>query len=268
MRVDPSICANIRTKKDLTSLCEVENIETGAFIRSTFTYIDDHDRAWFGQTTAIRKYDLTVQDLNRLLQRVPDERIYPLKTTTISVVSEENRSKLYIKRPKLLCLDNEEETKLLPQMILGEAEVLQFLEQNPHPNVIRFHGCTVNRGRFTGIALEKHRVILQYRHEDVPHSLDVDACMRGIRAGVKHLHSLGLAHNDLNPTNIAIDSDDNPILLDFGSCRRIGEDLLSGGTHGWIDEDYSSSAQYHDEVAIGKIEAWLIGKGTGATLEA
>lgn len=25
MRVNPSICANIRTKKDLTSLCEVEN---------------------------------------------------------------------------------------------------------------------------------------------------------------------------------------------------------------------------------------------------
>lgn len=144
------------------------NTETGAFIRSTFTYIDDYDRAWFGQTNAIRKYDLTVQDLNRLLQRVPDEKIYPLKTTTISVVSEENRSKLYIKRPKLLCLDNEEETKLLPQMLLGEAEVLQFLEQNPHPNVIRFHGCTINRGRFTGIALEKHRVILQYRHEDVP----------------------------------------------------------------------------------------------------
>ncbi|KAF1849621.1 uncharacterized protein K460DRAFT_269746 [Cucurbitaria berberidis CBS 394.84] len=235
MRVDPCIGANIRSKKDLTSLCEVENIETGAFIRSTFTYIDDHDKAWFGQTKDIRKYDLTVQDLNRLLQRVPDERIYPLKTTTLSG-----------------------EAKLLPQLLLQEAEVLQFLEQNPHPNIIRFHGCTVNRGRFTGIALDKHSVILQYRHEDVPHPLNIDACMRVIRAAVKHLHSFRLAHNDLNPTNIAIDGDDNPILLDFGSCRRFGERLLSGGTFSWIDEDYSTSAQCHDELAMVKIEAWLL----------
>jgi serine/threonine protein kinase len=55
--------------------------------------------------------------------------------------------------------------------------------------------------------------------------------MRDIRAGARHLHSLGLAHNDLNPTNIAVDGDDDPILLDFGSCRRFGEHL-SGGTNG------------------------------------
>jgi serine/threonine protein kinase len=260
MRADPGIGAQIRSKKDLTSLCEVENLETGAFVRCTFTYIDEHDRAWFGQTKDIRKYDLTVQDLNRLLQRVPDERVYPLQTTTLTVVSEETRSHLYIKRPKLLCLDNEEEAKLLPQMLLGEAEVLQFLEQNPHPNIVRFHGCTVNRGRFTGIALERHSVILQYRHEDVPRPLDIDICMRGIRAALRHLHSLGFAHNDLNPTNIAIDGDDNPKLLDFGSCRRFGEILLSGGTYGWIDEDYTTSAQSHDERAAEKIEAWLLSK--------
>jgi serine/threonine protein kinase len=260
MSVDTCFRANIRSKRYLTSLCEVEDIETGAFIRSTFTYINDHDTAWFGQTTEKRKYDLTVQDLNRLLQQVPDEKIYPLQTMTIPVVPEEIRNQFYIKRPKLLCLDNEAETKFLPQLLLGEAEVLQFLEQNPHPNIIRFHGCTVNRSRYTGIALDKHSVILQYRHEDVPHPLDISACMRGIRAALKHLHSLGLAHNDLNLTNIALDVNDNPILLDFGSCRRFGEDLLSGGTSGWIDEDYSTSAQCHDELAIEKIEAWLLSK--------
>jgi serine/threonine protein kinase len=203
---------------------------------------------------------LTVADLNRLLERVPDEKIYPLKTTTLSVVSEETRSQFYIKRPKLLCLDNKTEAKLLPQLLLGEAEVLQFLEQNPHPNIIRFHSCTVNRGRIMGIALEKHSVILQYRHEDVPHPLDINACMDGIRAGMDYIHSLEFGHNDLNPTNIALDANDNPIILDFGSCRRFGERLLSRGTSGWIDEDYSTSAQCHDKSAIKKIEAWLLSK--------
>lgn len=56
--------------------------------------------------------------------------------------------------------------------------------------------------------------------------------MDGIRAGVEHLHSLGFAHNDLNPMNIALDGDDNLIILDFGSCRRFGEQVLSAGTYG------------------------------------
>jgi serine/threonine protein kinase len=82
--------------------------------------------------------------------------------------------------------------------------------------------------------------------------------LNGIRAGPGHTHSLGYANSDLSPTNIALDSKDNPIILDFGSCKRFGEQLLSAGTYGWIDEDYSISAQLHDESAIKKIEVWLI----------
>ncbi|KAF2466993.1 uncharacterized protein BDR25DRAFT_235740 [Lindgomyces ingoldianus] len=227
------MCANICTKRDLKDLCEVEDYETGAFIRSTFTYVDEQDIAWFGRTADKRKYHLTVEDLNRLLQEISDEKIYPLKNSSISMA------------------------KLLPQITLEEAKVLEFLKQHPHPNIVKYHGCTVNRGYITGIALEKYEIILQYRFEDVPHDLDIVACMDGIRKGVKHLHLLGYAHNDLNPTNIAIDSDDNPIILDFGSCRRFGEKLLTAGTYGWIDGEYATSAQRHDESAINKIEAWL-----------
>jgi serine/threonine protein kinase len=142
---------------------------------------------------------------------------------------EEIRSQSYIKRPKLLCLDNEDEAKLLPQLLLGEAEMLQFLGQNPHLDIIRFHGCTVNRGRFTDITLQKHSIMLKYCHEDVPRPFDIDTCMRGIRAALTHLHSLGFAHNDVNPTNIAIDCDDNPKLLDFGSCGRFGKNSFQRG---------------------------------------
>ncbi|KAF2787661.1 hypothetical protein K505DRAFT_329520 [Melanomma pulvis-pyrius CBS 109.77] len=202
----------------------------------------------------------TWHDLNRLLQRIPDDRIYPPITSSISTVSDTGQENLFIKRPKLLCLDNEEETKLLPQMLLEEAEVLEFLKQHQHPNLIRYHGCTTNRGRITGIALDKYEVILQYRYEDVPHDLDIATCMNGIRAGVEHLHSLGFAHNDINPTNIALDSKDTPIILDFGSCKKFGEELLSGGTYGWIDDDYSLSDRCHDHSAMDKIEAWLTKK--------
>ncbi|KAF2796415.1 hypothetical protein K505DRAFT_415748 [Melanomma pulvis-pyrius CBS 109.77] len=256
-RVDSNVCPDIRSKRDLTTLSEVENYETGEFIRSTFTYVDKEDTAWFGRVPGVRKYDLTVEDLKRELRRIPDEKIYPLHTW-MSVVSEADRKNFFIKRPKISCADNDYEIKLVPRILYEEAEILEFLKQNHHPNIIRYYGCTVNRGRITGLALERHQVILQYRYEDVPHDLDIAACMNGIRAGVRHLHSLGLAHNDLNPTNIALDRNDNPIILDFGSCKKFGEELLSGGTYGWIDEDYSTSARRHDETAMDKIEAWLI----------
>ena len=114
MSGDSCTSANIRSERDLKQLCEVVHIETGAFTRSTYTYIDNHERAWFGQTTEKRKFDLTVEDLNRLLQQVPDEKIYPLKTTGLSTVPEVTRGQYYIKRPKISCLDNEAKTKLLP----------------------------------------------------------------------------------------------------------------------------------------------------------
>lgn len=252
---------NIHSKRDLASLSEVTDYSTGEFLRSTFTYVDNEDIAWVGRAPGIRKYDLTVEDLTRNLQRIPDEKIYPLQTW-MSVVPEANRKNFFIKRPKIACADDEYEIKLVPRMLYEEAEVLEFLKQHQHPNIIKYHGCIINRGRITGLALERYEVILQYRYEDVAHDLDIDTCMNGIRDGVKHLHDLGLAHNDLNPTNIALDSSDNPIILDFGSCKRFGEELLSGGTYGWVDEDYSISAKSHDESALVKIEAWLKEKKT------
>ena len=249
--------SNILSKKQLEALCEVSDFETGEFLRSTFTYIDEHDFAWFGQARGVRKYDLTAHELRKSLRLIPDEKIYPKVTPSITVVPTERQTDFFVKRPKLLCLDNEEEAKLLPPMVIEEAKVLEFLKLNHHPNLVRYHGCVVKRGRITGIALERHAMILQYRYEDDERYLDVNACLDGIRAGLRHLHSLGLAHNDLNPTNIALDEEDNPIILDFGSCRRFGEQLISAGTPGWIDEDYTISGQRNDESALRKLAVWL-----------
>lgn len=79
------------------------------------------------------------------------------------------------------------------------------------------------------------------------------------------MHSLGYAHNDLNPMNIALDEHDQPVILDFEFCRKFGEKLMSGGTPGWIDEDYSTSASSHDESALQKIEMWLLQKHSKRT---
>lgn len=43
-----------------------------------------------------------------------------------------------------------------------------------------------------------------------------------LESAVSHLHSLGMAHNDINPRNIMI-KDGDPILIDFGSCQPYGK---------------------------------------------
>lgn len=257
----PASQPQLTSKRDLTDLCEVEDFETGSVLRTTFSFVDGYNSVWFGQVPGVRKYDLTVEDLNRNLHLIPDEIIYPELTSGLTIVTDDDDVKCYyIKRPKLLCLDDPEATQLLPRMLVEEARVLEFLKPYRHRNLVQYHGCILKQGRIAGIALEKYDIILQYRFEDDPRALNVTACMNGIRAGVEHLHSLGLAHNDLNPMNIALDKDDQPVILDFGSCRKFGDALLSGGTPGWIDEDYSTSAQHHDETALQKLELWLKAK--------
>lgn len=82
-------------------------------------------------------------------------------------------------------------------------------------------------------------------------------CFDGIKAAVEHLHSIGLAHNDLNPFNIMMDKYGLPVLIDYGSCQPFGEDLITAGTPGWYDEDFTRSAARNDEVALEKIRTWL-----------
>jgi hypothetical protein len=254
----PSDLEQITSKRGLTALCEVEDYETGAVLRTTFTFVDAQHTAWFGQIAGIRKYDLTVEQARESLQQIPDETVYPAITPGLTVIpGDGDIASYYIKRPQFLCLDDEEETKMLPKMLAVEANVLESLKPHPHRNIVQYCGCITARGRLVGLALEKHDIILQYRFRDDPRELDVPACMRGLRAGIEHLHSLGYAHNDLNPMNVAMDKDDAPVILDFGSCRRFGETLLSGGTPGWIDEDFSTSAAHQDLSALRKMEVWL-----------
>ncbi|KXT15302.1 hypothetical protein AC579_2804 [Pseudocercospora musae] len=234
----PDEVSDIRSKRDLTVLCEVEDAETGAFLRSTY-------------------------DLQRTLKRVPDEQIYPKATPSISILPQyrKDEKNLYIKRPQLAGCDDAEIAALLPGLLLEEARLLEVLKVHPHPNLIKYHGCTLKNGRISGIALEKHEVLLLYRYEDRSLPFNTTACMDGIRAGVRHLHSLGLAHNDLNPMNILLDKDDQPVIIDFGSCKKFGERLVSAGTPGWIDDEYIISAQENDEAALSKIESWLAARG-------
>ena len=51
-----------------------------------------------------------------------------------------------------------------------------------------------------------------------------------------------------------------PVLVDFGSCHRIGDLLgVSRGTPGWMEDrdHYTTSKKSHDIAALDRIREWM-----------
>jgi serine/threonine protein kinase len=95
--------------------------------------------------------------------------------------------------------------------------------------------------------------------------LDKEAFLAGVESAVGYMHSLGLAHNDINPKNIMVreagdDSHCSPVLIDFGSSGPFGGRLLNGGSMGFADvEDPNMfvSLKSHDEYSFNRLrEGW------------
>ncbi|KAK4096403.1 kinase-like protein [Parathielavia hyrcaniae] len=173
---------------------------------------------------------------------------------------------VYLKRPHLNFYSDYRKqgiVELLPQMLLDEVQPLEVVSQNPHPNIIKYHGCRVRRGRIKGLVLDKHPHDLKVYLRDAIGTNDKEPFMDALESAVRHLHSLGLAHNDINPGNILVNKARLPVLVDFGSCREVGRTLgASRGTTGWIQgesSDYNTSETQHDWFAVEKIRAWLDG---------
>lgn len=65
---------------------------------------------------------------------------------------------------------------------------------------------------------------------------DYSGFLTGIESGIRHLHSLGLVHNNINLSNIIVDGD-NLIIIGFSSCQPLRESLEGvGRTYEWYDE--------------------------------
>ncbi|KAF1955437.1 hypothetical protein CC80DRAFT_594199 [Byssothecium circinans] len=235
---------------DLHTLCDVYDIDENGdgsyvFQRSTFSFIDSDDNVYYGQAP-IKRTSLSIEDANKYLERIPDEVIYPESSSRVTAVFDPATIDGYIKRPKLTNF-RVEDAPLFHQLLLEEADVFEHLRQHPHSNLVGYHGCFVKRGRGGGGVITH---------------IDKKSWMDGIESAVKHLHGLGLAHNDLNPANIMLDEHKKEaIVIDLGSCKAFGEQLLSAGTEGWVDEFFSTSERRHDEAALKKIWAWLESDG-------
>jgi serine/threonine protein kinase len=228
-----SLCElpDISSKHDVT-LFEAYDVDTEAFRRSMFTYFDASDHVWIGENHHVRKRDLTLHDLRSGLRKVADAVAFPEAPHDITLVTKEELVTSFIKRPQAHCLLDRYQAPLVPRILLDEVNILEQLMKNPHPNIVSYHGCVVNRGHITGIALDRLPKVLDHRFLHDASGLDEQVFERGLRSAIEHIHSLGLAHNDLNPSNIGLNEQDHPVIIDWGSCKGFGEELLSAGTPG------------------------------------
>ncbi|KAJ5739768.1 hypothetical protein N7533_012552 [Penicillium manginii] len=128
----------------------------------------------------------------------------------------------YIKKPSILHYSDTHASLDLGRHILTEIEACEVLRKSPHPNV----------ARILAVLLRTYFMTLSQRMREAA-TFDKSLCLRGIEDGVRHMHSLGLVHNDLNPSNIMMDGN-RPVVINFDSCKREGDRLgLKGGTFDW-----------------------------------
>ncbi|GAM88133.1 hypothetical protein ANO11243_061640 [Dothideomycetidae sp. 11243] len=84
-----------------------------------------------------------------------------------------------------------------------------------------------------------------------------EAMLRGITSAVTLLHLLGIARNDISPSNIMVDRNGDARVIDLGAAKPFGERLHECGHVAWNDwfEDVSCTA--NDAIALKRIRTWL-----------
>jgi serine/threonine protein kinase len=186
---------------DLDSVYEASDANTGKFLYTTFSVIDDNDAFYFGQLI-VRKLKITLEEFTAALELIPDEDLFPefpLDAHLTLAPNELDVDAFYIKRPRLRKYEEYKEDgdlSTIPTLVLDEAHALQIVSQQPHPGIIGYHGCRVRRGRITGLVLDKHpHNLKEYIKNGIGEIDDKEAFMNALEAAVRYLHSLGLAHN-------------------------------------------------------------------------
>lgn len=204
----------------------------------------------------------TLDDLQEV-KRVPTEDRGPEVKTTWSAV--------YVKAPSLLAYVDGN----LEEQISREVETCEILRKNPHPNIASYYGCIESHGRVSGLCFKQYAstlleavnprrvgkvAFLSSARELVKENMK--SGLEGILAAITHLHSLGIVHNDINPANIMLDEDGTLILIDFDSCRYIGESLRNTETkrtRHWHDPTVDISLEKNDLEAFRDLQVWLTG---------
>lgn len=213
----------------------------------------------------------------RSLRKIYTEDRGPMIKPAWTVITPQQHH--YVKTPNIHSFYG---VSTLEGLITREIETCELLKLHPHPNISPYSGCTELRGRVSGLCFKKHQQTLfekvnprglnkamfldsDQRRLYVDHALE-EATYK-VREGIDHLHSLGIIHNDINPSNIMFDEDGTLVITDFDSCRRRGEPLgNTKRTYGWHDPNVTVSKEQNDLDAFTELQTWLFGTSADSYL--
>jgi serine/threonine protein kinase len=111
--------------------------------------------------------------------------------------------------------------------IENEKTMHRMLQRHAHPNIV--HSISVLP---EGIFLERLGMSLAERLTPTALPVDPGLEVRWIQqlvSAVVWLEGLGIAHRDLRPSNILLDTSQNLKLIDFDCAVKFGEELIAGG---------------------------------------
>ncbi|KAK3933539.1 hypothetical protein QBC46DRAFT_433293 [Diplogelasinospora grovesii] len=196
----------------------------------------------------------------RIVQRLETEDRGLIMRSTWTRASEQD---CHIKTPGIHAYYSASDLKGL---IFREIETYELLKTHPHPNISRYFGCMEVRGRVYGLCFKRYKMTLLERVN--PECLNKTAFLLSGRPvidvtlkpaldklseGIKYIHSLGIIHNDITPSNIMVDYD-----------GTLGELLDANGigtkrTYGWHNLDITVATEKNDLDAFTELQTWLFG---------
>jgi len=193
---------------------------------------------------------------------IPPEDVYPPFSPTFSLAPDPLPPNCYVKKSDLLGYKPGASVGSRPcDILLQELRICEILKEHPHINIAQYIGCTVQDDRVHGLVFIKYQMTLAERLEDKDRPLRLEIYLKGIENGLKHLHDLGFVHNDINPHNIMLTEDDTPVIIDFNTVQREGEECTSCGTDGWSPEEMKLVVRQNDYYGLARIrEALETGK--------
>ncbi|KAF8991076.1 kinase-like domain-containing protein [Cyathus striatus] len=161
---------------------------------------------------------------------VPKNHIFPPWSATYTEALNPLSDGIYIKR--LYGVSQYDGTSYFSELVSKEIDIMETISKSPHRNICVYYGYLRDGDYVDGIVLKKYPTTLDnliksistegIESETVP--FIPDKIISGVRQGIDHIHSLELVHDDINPRNIMVDEDGEPIIIDFNSCVRPGEE--------------------------------------------
>ncbi|WKY03780.1 hypothetical protein Q1695_005049 [Nippostrongylus brasiliensis] len=118
------------------------------------------------------------------------------------------------------------------QQKIREAKIHESIP--PHPNIIRYEKAWEERGRLyiqtelCGANLADYRL-----HFGVLNETELNTVLLDMLKAIAHMHSVGVVHMDVKPSNIFLDPDGTTCKLgDFGLAFNLDEDSIDNAEEG------------------------------------